>query len=98
MNNKNRAPIRLSIGDESWEGWTFGPYGRSREWRLHGPDGSHYTRNELADLRAQYLSISWLQVQLRQVKKDLAEARKNEVFFRRQVVMEAKLGLALIFP
>lgn len=96
MNNKNRAPVRLAIGGESWNGWTFGPYGRAREWRINAPGGCSYTVNELEDLRGLYLNIDYLQVRIRKIELELTEARKNEAFYRRQVITEAKLGLALL--
>lgn len=55
---------------------------RSQEWRPNAPDGCSYAADELADLRGLYLR----------------RHGKNEAFYRLQVIMEAKLGLAIISP
>ena len=81
----------MAVGGKSWKGWTFGPYGRAREWRINAPNVCSYTTKELADLRRIYLSVDYLQVRIRKIERDLAEERKNEAFYRPQVVMEAKL-------
>jgi len=43
--------IDLSVGGESWSGWLFGPYGRSKEWRLLSPEGDSIQRSELSSMR-----------------------------------------------
>lgn len=59
--------LDLSIGGQSWDGWHFGPWGRAREWRLHAPDGAHYTAGEVGTVRAQALDIDYLQRRVREL-------------------------------
>ena len=55
---KNKKPIDLErLG---WPGWTLGPYGRARDWRLFAPDGSHYTAGEITGLRGMALDVDYL--------------------------------------
>ena len=62
-------PVDLSRGGESWSGWTFGPWGRAKEWRLHAPDGASYDVCEIAELRARALDLDYLQVRVRQLEQ-----------------------------
>lgn len=54
-------PLSLSLGGETWNGWTFGPWGRARDWRLHAPNGEHYTADELLLTRRRDHDLNYLQ-------------------------------------
>ena len=92
---RDKMPIKLSIRGTSWTGWTFGPFGRSNQWRLHAPDGTHYTAGEIAEIRPADLNLDFLQVRVRELELELTESRKAAAFYKRQVIFEAMLGLAL---
>ena len=64
-----KCALNLSRGGESWSGWTFGPWGRAKEWRLHAPDGASYDACEIAELRARVLDLDYLQVRVRQLEQ-----------------------------
>ncbi len=55
---KNKKPIDL--GEVGWPGWTLGPYGKARSWRLFAPDGTNYTEGEIRGLRGLVLDVDFL--------------------------------------
>lgn len=61
-----RKGIDLAIG--GWTGWTFGPWGRAREWRLHAPTGESYSAAEVADVRRLQLDIDYLRLRVRELE------------------------------
>lgn len=65
----SKRVLDLSHGGESWSGWTFGPWGRAKEWRLHAPDGASYDACEIAELRARALDLDYLQTRVRQLEQ-----------------------------
>lgn len=64
----NVRPYALSAGGESWVGWIFARYGRATDWRLIGPDGTHYTAAEIGALRALQLDVDYLRLRVRQLE------------------------------
>lgn len=63
--------VDLSIGGPAWDGWTFGPWGKARDWRLHAPDGNSFDACEIAELRRALLDVDYLQVQVKILREKL---------------------------
>lgn len=55
-----RGRIDLSIGGPSWAGWRFGSWGKARDWRILGPDGSSFQAPELAALPGRLADLAYL--------------------------------------
>lgn len=64
-----RKCLDLSRGGPSWDGWTFGPWGKSKEWWILDPNGTRYCASEIAELRAMALNLDYLQVRVRQLEE-----------------------------
>lgn len=62
------APIKLDIGGAAWSGWTFGPYGRARDWRLTAPSGETFTAGDLLDARPLALDVDYLRSRVRELE------------------------------
>lgn len=58
----------MERGGPSWAGWSFAPWGRAKEWRLHAPDGASYSAEEIAELRRLVLDLDYLQVRCRELE------------------------------
>lgn len=61
--------IDLAVGGESWDGFTFGPWGKSREWFLFTPDGARYAASELRALRDLTHDLDYLQTRVRELER-----------------------------
>jgi hypothetical protein len=66
--------MSLSIGGDSWAGFTFGSFGRARDWRLHTPAGETLTADELVTLRARSIDLAYLQARNLELESKLAGA------------------------
>ena len=64
--------IRLNA--TGWAGWTLGPYGKAREWRLFDPNGTNYTAREVAALRAMALDLDFLKTHTRHLESKVDQA------------------------
>jgi len=71
---QERGRISLAIGGESWEGFTFGSYGRARDWRITTPNGETIQADELSSLRARDHDLSYLQYRAADLAAKLAGA------------------------
>lgn len=60
--------IDLSQGGASWAGWTFGRWGKARDWRLVAPDDSNYTAAEVWELRALLVDLDFYRVRVRELE------------------------------
>jgi hypothetical protein len=69
-----RGRIDLSAGGDSWAGFTFGSYGRAREWRIMTPAGETITAPELSNLRARDHDLTFLQSRSAELAAKLAGA------------------------
>ncbi len=68
MANRPRGRIDLSIGGDSWAGFTFGSYGKAREWRISTPNGQALTAGDLLHVHANALDLGYLQVRNRELE------------------------------
>lgn len=65
MANRQRGRIDLSIGGESWAGFTFGSWGKAKEWRICTPNGLHLVPCDLLQVQANALDLDYLRVRNR---------------------------------
>lgn len=63
------SSIDLMIGGLSWCGWTFGRWGRARDWRLIAPDGASYTAGEIGELRKIGADLDYLRSRVRELEQ-----------------------------
>jgi hypothetical protein len=103
-------PIHLDTGGPAWAGWTFGRYGRARDWRLFAPDGTHYQAAELAELRALVLDVDYLRMRVRELEarldpgacvfsaEELRAVRQAVAALQRVLPASGPRGLALAAP
>jgi hypothetical protein len=59
--------LDLSVGGPEWADWYFAPWGRARNWRVHAPDGSSYTAEEIFNLRSLAFDLSFLSHRVKQL-------------------------------
>lgn len=70
-------PFDFSRGGQSWSGWTFGPYGKAREWRLFAPTGEMFTASEILGMRANALDVDYLQCKARRLESEKTELERK---------------------
>lgn len=70
-----KKAITLATGGPSWTGWTFGPWGRAREWFLLAPDGSRYSAGEICELAGLMLDVDWLRHRVRELEAQAVGVR-----------------------
>lgn len=70
-----RKTITLATGGPSWSGWTFGPWGRAREWFLLAPDGTRYSAHEIRELTGLMLDVDWLRHRVRELEAQAVGVR-----------------------
>lgn len=68
--------IDLSVGGADWDGWRFGPWGRAKQWRLFGPDGTFYFPSEIALLESMARDLDFYQVSMKQLEQRIRELEK----------------------
>lgn len=71
------TPIKLELGGDSWSGWTFGPYGKAREWYLFSPNGEKFSAAELLNVRPTTLDVDYLQGKARRLQHEKAELEQR---------------------
>lgn len=76
MHPTRTRPVHLGPGGASWNGWTFGPYGKAREFRLIDPDGTTYTAGEIRELARLVVELDYLRGLVREQR---TEAGKKAV-------------------
>lgn len=72
MGTTAKGRIDLSIGGDSWAGFTFGSWGKARDWRLTTPNGQNLTAGELANLHAIALDLGYLQARNKELEGKMA--------------------------
>lgn len=76
-----------------WAGWTLGPYGKAREWRLFAPDGTHYTAQEVSGLRGMVLDLDFLRGQVRELRE---KVDGSAVHFSADDLLALRLAVAVL--
>jgi len=64
----------MAVGGESWTGFTFGSYGRAKDWRITTPNGETIQADELTTLRARDHDLTFLQYRAADLAAKLAGA------------------------
>lgn len=60
--------LALDGGGPCWRGWSFGPFGHAGEFRLFGPDGAHYTPDEIVQVRRLELDADYRQGRIKELE------------------------------
>lgn len=91
-----KKTITLATGGPSWTGWTFGPWGRAREWFLLAPDGSRYSAGEISQLPHLMLDVDWLRHRVRELEAQAVGVRMT--FEEAAALRQAAVILARALP
>lgn len=71
-----RRPINLSIAGPDWLGWSFGPYGKARSFRLTTPAGESLDAHEIQWARADKRDLDYLRNRIIQLNDALQRAQR----------------------
>lgn len=90
---KKTRIINLDVGGASWEGWTFGPWGRARCWRIFDPRGTCYQVCEIAQIRSSVLEIDFLERRVRELEGLVAA---QSAYFNLQEIATLHAAVAIL--
>jgi hypothetical protein len=72
---ERQKPIDISNAGPDWNGWTFGPYGNAKSFRLVTPNGEALTAAEIAATRRDALELGFLIGKTRRQESELERLR-----------------------
>lgn len=83
----------MARGGSSWSGWTFGKYGRAKEWRLIAPTGETFSPGEVVELRELRLDVDYLRMRVRELE---AQLEQQALYFTREQLEALRSAVAIL--
>lgn len=75
--NERMPPLDLRRYGSGWTGWKLNPYGRARDSRLVGPDGTSFTPGEILECCALPADVDFLRLRVRELEGNGLDHRQR---------------------
>jgi len=72
MPSSVKIKTRISLTVYGWPGWSIGPYGKSKQWKLFSPAGEPFAPSEIEAIRGYILDNDFLKARISALSGALA--------------------------